>query len=71
MADRHFIPVQPVAGAYEHGVILSGLQVVEEAFPLMEEGMHIAKRMIARLEMHVLRRDGRREHERGNDEMAE
>jgi hypothetical protein len=37
----------------------------------MEEGMHIAKRMIARLEMHVLRRDGRREHERGNDEMAE
>ena len=45
MADRHLIPVQPVAGAYEHGVILSGLQVVEEAFPLMEERLHIGKRM--------------------------
>jgi hypothetical protein len=37
----------------------------------MDEGMHIAERMIARHEMNVLRRDGRREHEHGNDKMAE
>jgi hypothetical protein len=50
--------------AHERRFILPRFQVVEIAFALVEEGMHIAQRMIARVEMHVLRDGDMREANR-------
>lgn len=43
--------MEAVARTHEHGIVFPGLQVVEEALAPVEEGMHIAKRMIVRLEV--------------------